>query len=215
MKIFRCPVSVIAIVCASTAHAQETDPSVATETASTSPSKSDEISAMDTLPIEPNTIATANPLVETPESVPQPIIIPQDTPIHLMVLREVSTKEHGVGHRFRLRVNKPVVMDGETIIPIGAIAWGEVTSAERSGNLGKSGKLSAKLLYVEVGDTNISISGETSDKGNSGTAETVMGVIGLGVFGLFAKGNNAKLKAGELMTAFTLEDTVLPQGKVE
>jgi len=143
------------------------------------------------------------------------IEIPKDTPVHLMVLNEVSTKAHGVGHRFKLRVNKPIIIDGEIVIPVGATGWGEVTSAERSGNLGKSGKLQAKLLYVEVGNTNVAIDGETADKGNSGTGETVLGVIGLGLFGLFAKGNNAKIKAGEMMTAFTTEDTILADSDAE
>ena len=153
--------------------------------------------------------------VEAAFSSQSSIKIPKDTPVHLMVLNEVSTKEHGVGHRFKLRVNKPVKIDNVVAIPVGAIGWGEITNAERSGNLGKSGKLQARLLYVEVGGTNIEISGDTADKGNSGTGETIIGVIGLGVFGLFAKGNNAKLKAGEMMTAFTVEDTLLADSDPE
>ena len=147
-----------------------------------------------------------------PQSVnPALLVLPQDTPVHLMVLNEVTTKEHSAGHRFKLRVQEPVVLDGTTVIPVGATAWGEVLSAEKSGNVGKSGKVSARLLYVETGGVRIPVSGETSSKGKSGTAETVMGVLGLGVFGLFAKGNNAKIKAGEKMIAFTSETTELPR----
>lgn len=36
-----------------------------------------------------------------------PIIIPRDTPIHLMTLTEVTTKTDTIGHRFKLRVNPP------------------------------------------------------------------------------------------------------------
>ena len=137
---------------------------------------------------------------------PPRLVLARDTPVHLMVLNEVTTKTHAAGHRFKLRVNEPVRIGEAVIIPIGATAWGEVLAAESSGNFGKSGKLAARLLYVEANGRNIAIAGEASAKGSSGTAETVMGVIGLGIFGLFAKGNNAKLKAGELMTAFTVED---------
>lgn len=137
-------------------------------------------------------------------------IIPRDTPVHLLVLSEVTTKTHGAGYRFKLRVNEPVEIDGRVAIPVGAIAWGQVISAEGSGNLGKSGSLEAELLYVEVGGKQVRIDGQTRNEGNSGTAETVMGVLGLGVFGLFAKGNNAKIKAGEKFTAFTMEDVTLP-----
>lgn len=154
---------------------------------------------------------TVSALDAASEPEPAPLILPQDTPVHLMVLTEVTTKEHGAGHRFKLRVQEPVLIDGTTVIPLGATAWGEVLSAEQSGNLGKSGKLSARLLYIEAGDFRIPLAGETSSKGKSGTAETVMGVLGLGVFGLFAKGNNAKIKAGERMIVFTSEPTELPR----
>lgn len=142
---------------------------------------------------------------------PAPLVLPLDTPVHLMVLTEVTTKEHSAGHRFKLRVQEPVILDGTTVIPVGAIAWGEVLSAERSGNVGKSGKVSARLLYVETGGVRVPLTGETNSKGKSGTAETVMGVLSLGVLGLFAKGNNAKIKAGEKMIAFTSEATELPR----
>lgn len=144
-------------------------------------------------------------IIEAPAP-PVSIMLPRDTPIHLMVVSEVTTKTHSAGHRFKLRVNEPVVIGLVEVIPVGAMAWGQVTSAKSSGNLGKSGRLNAELLYVEIGDEQIAIDGQTSDKGNSGTAETVMGVLGLGIFGLFANGNDAKIKAGEKMTAFTVED---------
>ncbi|ASK88357.1 hypothetical protein SPHFLASMR4Y_01609 [Sphingorhabdus sp. SMR4y] len=137
-------------------------------------------------------------------------ILPKDTPVHLMVLNEVTTKTHQAGHRFKLRVNKPVMLDGRVIMPVGALAWGEVTAADDSGNVGRSGKMAANLLYVDVNGTRFPISGGTTSKGKSGTAETIMGVLALGPLGLFAKGNNAKIKAGELMTAFTSESVTVP-----
>lgn len=138
-----------------------------------------------------------------------PIIIPRDTPIHLMTLTEVTTKTDSIGHRFKLRVNQPVVIGGATVIPVGALAWGEVTTADSSGNLGKAGSLTARLLYVEYAGQKIPISGDTSAKGRTGTAETVVGVLSLGLLGLFAKGNNAKIKAGEKITAFVTDDFTL------
>ena len=137
------------------------------------------------------------------------ITIPRDTPVHLMVLNEVSTKDHAVGHKFKLRVDKPVVVGGEEVIPVGAIGWGELTDAEKSGNVGKSGKLSARLLHIDLDGQEIPIEGETSNEGRSGKGATILGVIGLGPFGLLAKGNNAKMKAGEKMTAFVTENVVL------
>jgi len=166
-------------------------------------------------PSEPTLAQQIDKDASVPEVLPSPdpaatsaaIVLRKDTPVHLMVLNEVTTKTHDVGHKFKLRVDQPIEIDGEIIVPVGATAWGEVLSAESSGNLGKSGKMAARLLYLEVNDQRVLISGETASKGKSGTAETVMGILGLGVFGLFAKGNNAKIKAGQLMTAFVSEDS--------
>jgi hypothetical protein len=135
-----------------------------------------------------------------------PLILRRDTPVHLMVMSEVSTKERSAGYRFKLRVNAPVTVSGAIVIPEGTTAYGEVTSAESSGNVGKSGRLSARLLNIDLAGRIIGISGETTASGKSGTGEVVAAVLGIGLLGLFAKGNNAKIKAGELMTGFTTED---------
>ena len=140
-----------------------------------------------------------------------PLILKGDTPIHFMVISEVTTKTHTPGHRFRLRVDKPVFVDGVLALPIGTIAWGEVLAAKKSGNVGKSGSLEARLLYVDAGGYQVPISGSNSAKGAGGGAETALGVFALGPFGLLAKGNNAKIKAGELMTGFVEQDTEIPR----
>lgn len=162
--------------------------------------------------VQPKTAASdvkVDPPAEAPKLAPSKIVIPRDTPVHLMTLTEVTTKTDMVGHKFKLRVNEDVVLEGKTVIAKGTLAWGEVTSAESSGNLGKAGSLSARLLYIDRKGQRIPIEGDTSARGRTATAETVVGVLGLGIFGLFAKGNNAKIKAGEKITAFIAEDVKL------
>lgn len=145
----------------------------------------------------------ANQLPEKSEE----IVIPRDTPVHLMVLNEVSTKDHVAGHRFKLRVDKPVEVGGVVVIPVATPAWGELMSAESSGNLGKAGSLVARLTHVDLNGTMIRVTGDTTAKGRTATAETVVAVLGMGLLGLFAKGNNAKIKAGERITGFVEIDT--------
>lgn len=171
---------------------------------------------------ETDTQLVADAEVEAPEDVattveePAPaaqLVIPRDTPVRLMVLNEVSTKDHAAGHRFPLRVNEAVVVDGRELIPVGATAWGELTDAEKSGNVGKRGKLEATLSHIDLDGRSIPLEGGTTSDGKSGKGETILGVLAMGPLGLFAKGNNAKIKAGEMMTAFVSEDVVL--GDVE
>lgn len=155
------------------------------------------------MPIAPAvTIAPPTAPVSHPGTLP----VEHDTLVRLMVMNEVSTRTTKPGDRFPLRVDENVVVSGVTVIPVGAKAWGEVLSAEASGIVGKSGKLNAKLLYVELGSERVPLSGEAKSAGNGGTAETVMGVIGLGPFGLLARGNNAKLKAGDIFNGYFASD---------
>lgn len=161
-------------------------------------------SALAQTPAAQPTAVIATPAA--PTSHPGTLPVEQDTLVRLMVLNEVSTRTTKPGERFPLRVDENVVVAGVTVIPVGAKAWGEVLSAEASGVVGKSGKLNAKLLYVEVGADRVPLAGEAKSAGAGGTAETVLGVIGLGPFGLLARGNNAKLKAGDIFNGYFAAD---------
>lgn len=169
-------------------------------------------SAQSAAAVETSNAAESAPAT-TAEPAIAPLIVKRDTPIHFMVVSEVTTKTHTPGHRFRLRVDKPVFVDGVLALPVGTTAWGEVLAAKKSGNVGKSGSLEARLLYVEIEGYRIPVSGNNAAKGAGGGAETALGVLALGPFGLFAKGNNAKIKAGELMTGFVEQDTEIPRPK--
>ena len=162
--------------------------------------------------VEPSDAAEAAPAIAVAPAI-SPLILKRDTPVHFMVVSEVTTKTHTAGHRFRLRVDKPVFVDGVLALPVGTIAWGEVLAAKKSGNAGKSGSLEARLLYIDVVGYRVPISGNNDAKGAGGGAETALGVLALGPFGLLAKGNNAKIKAGELMTGFVEQDTEIPRPK--
>ena len=134
------------------------------------------------------------------------ILVARDTVIRLMVVNEVSTRKAKAGDRFVLRVDEPVVAGGATVIPVGTKAWGEVLDAKKSGSVGKGGRLAARLLHIELGGQQIPISGESRSKGEKGSTQVAMGMLGLGPFALFAPGNNAKLKAGEIFSAYLEAD---------
>jgi hypothetical protein len=150
----------------------------------------------------------SSPVTEAPRSNGS-LLVEQDTLIRLMVLNEVSSRTKKPGERFVLRVDEAVVIDGTTIIPVGAKAWGEVLSADQSGAVGKAGTLAVRLLHVEVGGKPLPISGESQAKGEKGTKQVVLGALGLGLLAplaLLAPGNNAKLKAGEIFNAYLTGD---------
>lgn len=154
----------------------------------------------------PAKAANAAPTTEQP--VASRVLVRQSTPLRLMVLNEVSTRRAKPGDRFILRLDEPVVVDGVTIVPVGVKAWGEVLDAEKSGHGGRSGKLSARLVSLELGSQQIPISGENRSTGENGTTQIVLGALALGPLALLARGNNARLKAGQIFSAYFETDMV-------
>lgn len=138
------------------------------------------------------------------------IVLPRDTPVQLMVMTEVSTRDRHPGDRFRLAVNAPVTLGGRTLIPVGTLAWGEVIAVRSSGAVGRSGSLHVRLVAIDLKGISIPLSAEREMHGGQATGQTVVAVIGFGLPGLFSRGNNARLKAGEVITAFTSADVTLP-----
>ena len=140
---------------------------------------------------------------------PGAILVESDTLVRLMVVNEVSTRKARPGDRFVLRVDEDVVVNGVTVIPVGTRAWGEVVSAEKSGAVGKAGKLAARLLHIDLDGQAIALAGDNRTAGQKGTAQVVMGVLGpLGPLGLLAPGNSGRLKAGEIFNGEFASDMI-------
>lgn len=127
------------------------------------------------------------------------------TPLRLMVWNEVSTRSAKPGDRFLMLVDAPVAVDGRVVIPRGAKAWGEVVSARGSGMAGRAGALETRLLHLDTAGGPVPIapapSAVTADKGRNGALQMVMATAALTPWGPFARGNNARLKAGHIVEA--------------
>lgn len=136
------------------------------------------------------------------------VTIPRDTPVELMAYSEVSTASAKPGQRFKLLVNRAITVSGRTVIPVGTPAYGEVISAVDSGGLGKTGKMSARLLHISLGAAEVPLEGETTAKG-TGAGSAGAAILFAGVAGFFHRGNNAKIKAGEIVAGFVSEDVTL------
>ena len=136
------------------------------------------------------------------------IVIRHDTPVELMATAEVSTATATAGTVFKMRVNRAITLDGKTIIPVGTPAFGEVTAATESASLGESGTMAARLVRIQFGDVAIPIEGKVDAEG-AGAGSVAMAVLTSGLMGLFHRGNNAKIKAGEILSGFVSEDVTI------
>jgi hypothetical protein len=144
-----------------------------------------------------------------PAPLPAAIVLPRDTPVELMATAEVSTAKATPGTLFKLRVNKPITVNGQMIVPVGTPAFGEVMTATDSGGLGKSGRMSARLLHIQLGNIRIPLEGDVQAKGTGAGSAGVAFALSLSPMALFHRGNNAKIKAGEILAGFVSKDVAL------
>lgn len=136
------------------------------------------------------------------------VTLAQDTPVELMAMSEVNTDDAKPGTIFKLRVNRAIIIDERIVVPVGAPAFGQVLSASDAGGLGKSGRMTAKLLHLRLGEAEVPLEGQTSAEG-TGAGSAGVAVLFGGVMGLFHRGNNAKIKAGEILNGYIAQDMKL------
>jgi hypothetical protein len=129
--------------------------------------------------------------------------------ISLRTLIELTTLKKGlsVGQRVPLEVAEPIMLNGQTVIPAGTPAMGEITQVRNKGMWGKSGAFSGRVLFLRVGDRQIRMSGTFDDKGHAGggAAVATSAIVFLPA-GFFMTGTSASMKIGAPVKGFLDED---------
>jgi hypothetical protein len=136
--------------------------------------------------------------VRAPAAVPA---IPPGMQVELMVLNEVSTRNASPGTPVKLRLNKPVIVDGQTVLPVGTPAFGVVEASKDSSIALQRGTLGVRITHLELDGERIPLDSSVSVKSKGGSADDAIKVIMVPLYALFAPANSAKLRAGELLTA--------------
>ena len=111
-----------------------------------------------------------------------------------------------VGHRFRVETSEDVLLGSNLIIPAGTPGMGEVTEVRNKGMWGKSGRINARMLYLQHQGRQVRLSGSIDDKGVTGTAGVVGAIAVLPVAGFFVTGTSARIPSGTIAPAFLDED---------
>jgi hypothetical protein len=133
-------------------------------------------------------------------------ILRSGTEVHLATRTELHSQRSRVGDRFELEVTQDVTLNGQVVIPQGAIATGEVTRVRHRGMWGRRGILETRLASVRVGDRQIRLSGAAGDRGRAGTAGVVAAVLFVPVVGFLVTGTSAVLPPRSPTVAYTDED---------
>jgi len=131
------------------------------------------------------------------------ILVPDGTPIHLVLMDDLQGKQLQVNQTVHFRAREDVVVNTKLIVKTGAEAIGHIESVSKSGLFGKSGKLVLQFDYVQsVAGLKIPLRGGTGVSGGKGGALTWESAIWYGP--------NASLPVGTLINAFVSQDQKIP-----
>jgi hypothetical protein len=105
--------------------------------------------------------------------------LPAGTDIEVELVDGVSSKTSQVNDAVHARVTKPVMLDGFTLIPAGALVQGTVTEAVSLKKIGGTASLGLRFDTVEAGtDGSIAILVELHQKGKSETGKDAGTIAG-------------------------------------
>ena len=150
---------------------------------------------------------------QTAMTVVEPVenVLHTGTPIQLET-RDALTTEHKalkVGQRIEMDVQQPVLLNNQVAIAAGSRAVGEITSVRNKGMWGKSGGITARVLYVEANGRQIRLNGSFNDRGDTGTVGVIASVAFVPIAGFFVTGTSAKIAPGPHVTAFLAEEVAV------
>lgn len=136
-------------------------------------------------------------------------ILRDGTPLELMVLSEVSSARAKPGDPVRLRLEKPVLLNGVIIMPIGKTAQGVVDATADSKSLLQAGNVSVHLRTIDTAGQKVTIRGDLARRGKGGKNDDTVKAVLAPWYTLLAPGNSGKLKAGEIVAAAIEGDYVV------
>lgn len=139
---------------------------------------------------------------DAPSARPVPPSIMPGTEVELMVLSEVNTRISAPGSVVRLRLNKPVLIDGKIALPVGTPAFGKVESLEKSAIAGTRGTISVRMTHIEAAGGRIPLAEDLLVyQARGGKHDDAAKLLLAPFYAPFSPANSAKLKAGELVHA--------------
>lgn len=130
--------------------------------------------------------------------VEQVVVLKAGTVIPLETINVIKSDNATVGRTIDLRVTRDVEVDGQTVIPAGSIAKGQVTRSQKAKGLGKAGFLEIQIKSVTAvdGQEVYLAGGNVSEEGDDkATLAIVLGLFVCILF-LFMKGKNAEIPPG-------------------
>jgi hypothetical protein len=146
----------------------------------------------------------------SPPTAPVCCRVAANTPILVQLSETVSSETAKRGDTFALSLAEPIVVDGATLIPAGAVGGGEVIDASPAGVGGKPGKLVLAARYINYEGVRVPLRAfRLGGSGQNNATVALVVDIAVGPVGFFIPGGNIKYPAGLKAVAKVVADVSL------
>jgi len=128
--------------------------------------------------------AAPAPAVEpAPPPPPPPVVIPAGTTLRVRLVQSVGSKISDPGQSFDATFSSPVVVNGNTVVPVGTRAVGTVTEAHASGRFKGGATLSLRLNSIRLNGATFAIRTATYAQTSTGKGKRTAAMVGGGTGG--------------------------------
>jgi hypothetical protein len=135
------------------------------------------------------------------------VTVPDGTEIQVVTTEEISSKTAAENDPIDFKVDEDVKINNRVVISKGTIVKGIVSESEKSGRMGKSGKLNIRIESTTAVDgQKIKLRAAKSGKGGDKTGTVIALSLLVSPLFLLKKGKDAKVKAGTKIKVFTDEE---------
>jgi hypothetical protein len=136
------------------------------------------------------------------------VVIPDGLEFDVVTVDEISSKTASEGDPLTFRIADDVKVGGQVVIAKDTIVKGTVSSAEKSGHMGKSGKLGIRVESTTAVDgQKIRLRASKGKQGDDKTGSVIALSLFVSPLFLLKHGKDAKIKPGTRIKVFSDEET--------
>lgn len=135
------------------------------------------------------------------------VLLPDGTQFSVVMIEDMDSKTAVEGDPVTFKVDEDVVIDGHVVIAKGALAKGTVSEVQKSGRMGRAGKLGIRVEQTDtVDDQRVKLRATQNRQGDDKTGSVIALTLLVSPLFLLKRGKRAKIKAGTKINVFTDED---------
>lgn len=156
--------------------------------------------------VSPAAALAVSPLSESVSQASE-VTLPDGTEFEILTTEEITSKTATEGDPLTFKVAEDVKVNGQVVIAKDTIVKGSVSNAEKSGRMGKSGKLGIRVESTTTVDSQkLRLRASKGKEGDDKTGTVIALSLLVSPLFLLKRGKDAKIKPGTKLKVYTDEE---------